>query len=251
MSPVRNPGVSLCQAFVCLHDKRWGQPDAGDAGPTEDCLSTSTTGRCGGHRSCFKSAQSEFGVNENKHHFSMRKRKCRARRSIADFLKKKSFLYTIPCHNFKVAMHLFLGLPCPSLEFIGWNSLGASWHLGKDDGMFREQAELKPTHSSHTHQATHIRPRYQSAFSSNVHIIQKFQNDSCSCYKSKFFWASFLYFPPQQRPPLSVGMTKYAIATKGLIDKLGWNWMIFPEELDMVITSNILKLCRIKACQTN
>ena len=73
-------------------------------------------------------------------------------------------------------------------------------------------------------------------------------------YKSKFFRASFLCFPPQQITPLSVGMTKYAIATKGLIDKLGSNWMIFPKELYMVITNNILKfqaiLCRIKACQT-
>ena len=49
-------------------------------------------------------------------------------------------------------------------------------------------------------------------------------------------------------------MTKYAIATKGLIDKLGWNWMIFPKELDMVITNNILKfqviLCKNEAYQT-
>ena len=32
-------------------------------------------------------------------------------------------------------------------------------------------------------------------------------------------------------------MTNYAIATKGLIYKLGSNWMIFPKELD--ITNNI------------
>ena len=35
-------------------------------------------------------------------------------------------------------------------------------------------------------------------------------------------------------------MTKYVIATKGLIVKLGWNWMIFPKELDMVITKAVL-----------
>ena len=34
-------------------------------------------------------------------------------------------------------------------------------------------------------------------------------------------------------------MTKYVIATKGLIVKLGWNWMIFPKELGMVIANAI------------
>ena len=73
-------------------------------------------------------------------------------------------------------------------------------------------------------------------------------------YKSKFFRASFLCFPPQQISPLSVGMTKYVITTNGLLYKLCSNWIIFPKELDMVITNDILKfqviLCIIKACQT-
>ena len=147
MSPVRNPGVSLCQAFVCLHDKRWGQPDAGDAGPTEDCLSTSTTGSCGGRLSCFKSAQSQFGVNENKHHFSMRKRKCRARRSIA------SFLYTIPCHIIKVAMHLFWVNPAPFLEFTRVRGLPGPLHLKlrgfKAKGtIFLDWVGFEPKHSA-------------------------------------------------------------------------------------------------------
>ena len=85
-------------------------------------------------------------------------------------------------------------------------------------------------------------------------FIESNSGDRWQWYKAKFFRASFLCSPPQQITPLSVGMTKYAIATKGLIYKLGSNWMIFPKELDMVITNNILKfqaiLYRIKACQT-
>ena len=103
----------------------------------------------------------------------------------------------------------------------------------------------------------------QSCFGSNsmVEFDSKIpKNSACPntytmyMYKAKFFRASFLCFPPQQITPLSAGMTKYTFVFNSLIEKLESNWMIFPKELDMVITNNILKfqaiLYRIKACQT-
>ena len=91
----------------------------------------------------------------------MRKRKCRARRSIADFFKKKSFLYTIPCHNFKVAMHLFWVYPA-----LLSNSLdGTHWELRGIWVKMTVCLENKRSSNPHTHHTPIRRPTSDRATS--------------------------------------------------------------------------------------